>query len=116
MKMIKTIGFSGISSYMPYSENAIEALQTTNKYGTANQQMTVQHVDVIFDKSGGVVSEEVLESIFTLPNQRNSNHSNKEIELSEKEVELQIREERLRKAESALLIKEEKIQNKRVNA
>lgn len=116
MKNIKTTSAEGLISYMPYSNDSIAVLMSNNQKGITLQHRTIEVVDVEFDqtKDGKVINEVIQDVIYKLDAHKNSSKpSTKEVELSTKEVELQIRENKLRKMENDLLIREEKIKNKK---
>jgi len=109
MRLLKTTNAFGISSYMPYSENAIQTIQDTNKYGTEIQRMTLQVVEVTMgkDEKGewSVTSERLEETIFQLDKHKSMTPSkivDKEMELAERQLELDKKEEQLRKLEKQL--------------
>ncbi len=121
MRMIKTQKADGLISYLPYSEDAIASLQSTNKFGQPKQQMSVWTVDVDLKKNDidviEYVNEKITSSIFVLADHKKSSISeskllDKSIELSERELELNQREEKLRKLEEKLKIQAEKAKNK----
>lgn len=113
VRLLKTTSAQGYSAYVPYSDQAVEAIQSSNKNGAEFQQMSIFIVNATYGKNeqgdDAITHEEIEQTIYQLPKHRGVTPAKleaKEAELAERELATQMKEERLRKLEIELAKKD----------
>lgn len=115
VRLLKTTNSLGHSAYVPYSDGAVEAVQSSNKHGAEFQQMSVFVVNATYGKNAQgeneITHEDIEQTIYQLPKHRGVTPAKleaKEAELAERELAAQMKEERLRQLEMELARKDKK--------